>query len=236
MVNYITQRTLIGSRGFCNGCPRHHYQCPLGSVASYCIYPDVRTFRRRIILQYENINTSKDDLKRVILGTCPRLYDEAPPAFGAANGPSPPLNNAVRRRREFHGGKEYKLIPKCLSTEATRKKKKLTTHKDKAIPDPAFAPNSNIPAHVLAVWAPVLEEWFGYSLYSCTFVGYERMTLFVVCLFGETLLMTYSLRFSDNSRGYTDGDASTTPVQDTGSNTISIPLGTAASYLIHANG
>lgn len=52
----------------------------------------------------------------------------------------------------------------------------------------------------------------------------------------DTLLMTHSLRFSDNSRGYTDCDASTTPVQDTGSNTISIPLGTAASYLIHANG
>lgn len=38
---------------------------------------------------------------------------------------------------------------------------------------PRTAPHSNIPVHVLEVWAPVLKEWFGYSLYACTFTGNE---------------------------------------------------------------
>ena len=48
---------------------------------------------------------------------------------------------------------------------------------------------------------------------------------------------SHPLRFSDNSRGYTDCGAPTTLclLQGAGSNTISIPLGTAASCLIHAN-
>ena len=45
----------MGSRGFRNGFPNYHHQCPLGSEASHLIYDDVRLC---IPMTHNNINRS----------------------------------------------------------------------------------------------------------------------------------------------------------------------------------
>ena len=142
-------------------------------------------------MQYENVNSSKVDLYRVIRDSCPRLHDEAPAAQVGIAGPS-----RGRRLLEYHELKEFNLIPICLSlrgkpttTNTGYQENEIITSTAHMTPHarafaqwptrragdagPRTAPNSNIPVHVLEVLAPVLKEWFGYSLYACTFTGNE---------------------------------------------------------------